>query len=412
MNAESLAKVYILTNGVHFTNAALIHADNVNAKRQNGVYNLPAYNLNIDRNKTILARPQELLIEGEDGYTVCSSAVAPVIGREYAILDCIDNELTIDTPRIPEIGRKVKSIKFVKKPNYYDYILKSGRSITRIISACGYDEMNVLQWHDCAISKTCSFCGINSVLKHAGREVDLLHALDAKKIKIADQWSLVKKHLLDETIEAINIAINDECYSKETHLILISGNLADHQLDEQARIYSDIAQKITSEFPRKFAEGIVAVTAPPNNTKLLWEMKESGIEIGVFNLEAYTPAAFSLHCPGKNRLGRDHYVETITKGVEVFGWGRSWCNFVLGLEPWSNLIEGCEVLAKNGITPGANILHHDHGARILIEPPSFNEAILFYSKLAKIYKKYGHVPYYCQLALRTSLANEAFYGRF
>ena len=42
MNAESLAKAYVLTHGVRFTQDALGFAAQVNAKRQNGVYNLPA----------------------------------------------------------------------------------------------------------------------------------------------------------------------------------------------------------------------------------------------------------------------------------------------------------------------------------------------------------------------------------
>ena len=42
MHAESLAKAYVLTHGVRFTEEALGFAAQVNAKRQNGVYNLPA----------------------------------------------------------------------------------------------------------------------------------------------------------------------------------------------------------------------------------------------------------------------------------------------------------------------------------------------------------------------------------
>lgn len=153
------------------------------------------------------------------------------------------------------------------------------------------------------------------------------------------------------------------------------------------------------------------MTAPPIDLRLLRLMRDHGIEVGVFNLEAFTPTAFSLHCPGKDRIGRNHYLATLVAGVEAFGWGRSWCNFVLGLESASDLLAGCEDLASRGITPGANVLHLDHGARLKEEPPSIEAVIAFYRDLAAIYRRYEHRPYYCQLALRTSLANEAFAGR-
>ncbi|HIA77488.1 MAG TPA: hypothetical protein EYO05_04770 [Gammaproteobacteria bacterium] len=176
-------------------------------------------------------------------------------------------------------------------------------------------------------------------------------------------------------------------------------------------IYSDIASVITSQHPGRFTEGAVAVTAPPNDLRLLKRMYESGIEVGVFNLEAFSPQAFAVHCPGKRAIGREHYLSALIEGVKVFGWGKSWCNFVLGLEPIDVLLAGCEELAAQGVTPGANVLHLDHGATLNCTPPTIEEVIYFFSGLADIYRKYDHRPYYCELALRTSLANEAFADR-
>ena len=248
--------------------------------------------------------------------------------------------------------------------------------------------------------------------KEAGREIDLVHALDWRRSNDAmAKWSTVRESVLSEITEAVDLAIEDECYREEIHLILISGNLADSQLDAQAEIYADVALSITSRYPGRFAEGAVAVTAPPNNLRLLTKMKDSGIDIGVFNLEAFSPAAFSEHCPGKQSIGRGHYLAALHQGVEVFGWGKSWCNFVLGLEPTNVLLAGCEELASKGVTPSANVLHLDHGATLKCDPPTLEDVVYFFSKLAAIYRNYDHRPYYCQRALRTSLANEAFADR-
>jgi hypothetical protein len=224
-------------------------------------------------------------------------------------------------------------------------------------------------------------------------------------------WSTVREAVLAEITESIGLAIGDDCYRDAIHLIIISGNLADHQLDAQARIYADVAGAITRRHPGRFAEGAVAVTAPPLDLGLLRVMRDGGIEVGVFNLEAFTPSAFARHCPGKDRIGRNHYLKTLEKGVEVFGWGRSWCNFVLGLEPAADLLSGCEELASQGVTPGANVLHRDHGASVMHDPPDLETVVNFYQGLAAICRRHKQRPYYCQLALRTSLANEAFAGR-
>lgn len=420
MRAESLAKAYVLTHGVRFTRDALLHAAEVNAKRQNMVYNcpaadpavgagtLPAVLPLIDR----LDRPQELFLVGDDGYKVCVSAVAPVAGREPAVVGCSDGRLTLATPSCPDAGEGLGGVEFVPQPAYYDRHTGSGRAVRRWVSACGYDEMNVWPWHDCAIGRACSFCGINTVQKQAGLGVDLLHALELRREPDPDRfWGAVRDAVLAEITEAVGLAINDECYRKEIHLILISGNLADHQLDTQARIYADIASAITDSYPARFAEGAVAVTAPPNDPALLATMRDAGIEVGVFNLEAFGPAAFAKHCPGKARIGRDRYLATLDRGVDAFGWGRSWCNFVLGLEPASDLLRGCEALATRGVTPGANLLHRDQGAVGCPQPPDLDTVIGFYRELAGIYRRHRHRPYYCQLALRTSLSNEAFAGR-
>jgi hypothetical protein len=425
MHAESLSKAHVLTHGVRFTPDALRLAGRVGAKRQNAVYNLPAADPAppaesrgrgrmpplppADR----LGRPQELFLTGKDGYTVCVSAVAPVPGRDPATVDCRGGRLTLATPSMPDAGQGLKRVEFVAQPAYYDRHTAGGRPVRRWVTACGYDELNVWPWHDCAIGRPCTFCGINAVQKEAGRDADLIHALDLRREPDADRlWLSVRDGVMAQITEAVGVVLGDDCYRDEAHLIIISGNLADQQLDAQARIYADIARGVTARHPGRFAEGAVAVTAPPLDLGLLRLMRDGGITVCVFNLEAFTPAAFARHCPGKHRIGRAHYLEALERGVEVFGRGRSWCNFVLGLEPAADLLSGCEGLASRGVTPGANVLHRDHGASAEHQPPDLETVINFYRELAAIYRRYEQRPYYyCQLALRTSLANEAFAGR-
>ncbi|HIA77489.1 MAG TPA: hypothetical protein EYO05_04775 [Gammaproteobacteria bacterium] len=220
MNTVSLVKAYVLTHGVQFSLGAMQHSRAVNAKRQNVVYNLPATGgvcsdsmaskrLAVATSTDELARPQELFLEGDDGYTVCVSAVAPVFGRAQAIVDFQDGGITIHTPSHPEMGAAIRRVEFVPQPEFYELKTSQGRAVTRWVSACGYDEMNVWPWHDCAISKTCTFCGINSVQKQAGREIDLVHALNWRKSDAMQQWINVRESVLAEISEAVDLAIDD-----------------------------------------------------------------------------------------------------------------------------------------------------------------------------------------------------------
>jgi hypothetical protein len=405
MKSETLAKAYVLTHGVTFSSTAIRHAQEVGAKGQNLVYNAPAA---IDSE----FRPQELLFVGDDGYSVCVSAVARVPGRQAAEIDLVDGVLSITTPGIEIPNLDEICISYVPEPSYYKSTTTTGRPLTRVVSACGTDELNVWPWHDCAIGRTCTFCGINKVQGLVGWETDPIHSLKWRaEPSVATSWAAMKEQTIEEVVEAVRVACDDPCYDEHLHLIMISGNLANHQLDDQARIYADIAQALRRHFSHRFTDGIIAVTAPPLDFSLLELMKDSGIDTIVLNLEAYTPEAFQRHCPGKASIGRDHYIHALERSVEVFGRGHSWCNFVLGLEATSALLDGCERLAELGISPGANVLHVDHGASIDLHAPSYGDVIGFYGRLAEICRRHDHRPYYCSKALRTSLANEAFDGR-
>ena len=207
------------------------------------------------------------------------------------------------------------------------------------------------------------------------------------------------------------MAIDDPCYAEHLHLILISGNLRNDELDAQAHIYADIAREINAKYRHHFTEGVVAVTAPPRNSEGLQLMKDSGVDTVVFNLEAWMPDNFASECPGKHEIGRDHYLSMLRESVQIFGWGNSWCNLVLGLDSMEDTIAGCEELAKQGITPSANVLHLDEGSRCTKQVPHAAEVARFFRQLSQIYQDHNLKPYYCQRALRTSLSNEAFAGR-
>ncbi len=392
---ESLLKGLILTHGVIFTNNALAFAQAVHAKRQNLVYNMPK--------GASKERPQELLLKNKnDGYETVVSCVSPTIQDSAVIIDYSDNGLSASIN-----GRFINGVEisFVKEPDYYQKRLLSGKLVKQLITACGYDELNILPWKGCAISHTCKFCGANTFIDNACINAIMI----SKKPTLWDEY---KATYLSELEEATKIAIQDECYQEHMHVILISGNLSNELLDLETIIFSEISQRIYPLIKENSTEGIVLVITPPSNTFLLRKLKSSGVSKVVFNFEAISRDGFREFCPGKNALGYDFFLERLYSSVSIWGKGNVWSNLVLGLEPNDVTLPLCQKMAENGIVFSANVLHIDQGNRLSCYPPSLEQVLEFYYNLELINQKQDFQPFYCSKALRTSLTNEAHANRF
>lgn len=393
----SRMKARVLAHGVTVTPAAQSYARRVGAKSLQRVYNAPA-----DARPDA---PQEILIADPDGFTVCAALVAPIPGREPLVLDTVDERLVLRLSGT--VIDTEAAIRYVPRPAYYATVLPSGQPITRVVSSCGATELNVWPWHDCAIGPLCRFCGINQVQRISGNG-DLLTArgIGAGNEEALHTW-------LADLQMAVKAAASDPTYDDELFPMIVSGNLPTPMLDRQAELYAVIAREMVPLLTgRTGSEGIVALTAPPADLALLAVQRDAGIGTMAINLEVYTEDAFRIECPGKDRIGRDVYHSALMASVDVFGHGRAWTNFVLGLEPMESLLVGCRVLASAGVTPGASVLHLDQGATIRSKtPPTFDELVWFYRALADIYREHGLRPYFSSRALRSSLANEAYLGR-
>lgn len=399
LSPETDLKAEILTRGVVFTPTAIDCAARMGAKGQNLVYNAPK--------GFARERPQELFLEGEDGYRTVVSCVSAHGKREPVTVDvAASGEL------VCRIGEQAASdrvkVNFVKQPEYYAQRLTSGDLAQKYISACGYDELNIIPWKGCLISSVCRFCGVNSVA--VKNPSDALHATHLRPGALG--WEAARASYLGNLSESIDLALQAECYSEHMHVILISGNLPDEQLDDQADIYCDIAAHIKDQVAPKSTEGIVAVITPPHDLGRLDKLKQAGVTIVVFNLEVGNDPWFSKYCPGKSALGRDFFIDRLKHAATVFGRGKSWTNFVLGLEPVDELLALCKELAGHGIVSSANVLHMDEGSRLDCDPPTKETVIRFFHGLAQINHRNGFEAFYCAKALRTSLSNEFQDGRW
>lgn len=394
ISKETFLKGYILTNGVFFTDAALSYALQKNAKKQNQVYNMPI--------TSTYDRPQELLLRNvKDKYETVVSCVAPHDVSKAVIIDLDKGYLSarIQGNLVDEL-----EIEYVAEPAYYQKKLSSGAYVKQYISACGLDELNILPWKGCAISQMCKFCGANSFI-----EKNTLNAFSLSEHP--ELWAKHEGTYLAELEEAMQIAQTDECYKEHMHVILIAGNLRNHLLNFESEIFIKIAQKIRTFVDHKASEGIVLVISPPDDITYLKQMKAAGISKVVFNLEAITRQGFSEFCPGKDSLGYDYFIHRLEESIKIFGFGNVWSNLVLGLESNEKVLPLCKKMAEKGIVLSANVLHLDKGNQITRPVPAFEDVVTFFYELEQINRYYGHLPFYCSKALRTSLSNEAHDGR-
>ncbi|MDD9199150.1 radical SAM protein [Aliivibrio sp. S2MY1] len=399
LKPETNVKAEILTRGVVFTQAALERSMKDNAKGQNMVYNAPLGGE--------VGRPQELFLQGHDGYiTVVSCVSAHHFTSPVKVDVTTQGELAcfIDD----ECMTNEVQVSFVPQPDYYFKKLANGDFVKKYISACGYDELNIIPWKGCFISKACKFCGVNIVATQ--NDTNSMHAFNLSRYE--SLWDESKEEYLANLSDSIEYALQSECYSEHMHVIIISGNLSDKMLDKQSDIYCDIVSHIKDQIKDKTTEGVIAVITPPKDDARLQKLKDAGVEIVVFNLEVGNEPWFSKYCPGKSHLGRDFFIDKLKQAVKVFGRGKAWTNFVLGLEPIEPLLELCDELASHGIVSSANVLHLDEGNRLDCKPPSKEDVVTFFYQLSEINKKYGFDAFYCSKALRTSLSNEMHDGRF
>lgn len=388
---ETYLKVLILSRGIVFSDNALKVAAFEKAKGQNLVYNMP---LNASK-----SRPQELIIKNTtDLYEVVVSCVASNSISAPILLD-VDEKgsllAVVDGEKLENI-----EIHFVEEPDYYSRMLSNGDMVKKYVSACGLDELNIIPWKGCAISRSCRFCGINNFV--------IPDELSAHKIsENKNGWNQVSEAYLNNLEEAIIIAKQSECYKEHAHIILIAGNLNNENLDFEAEVFAQITERIAPIVNDISEEGVVVVITPPNNMEYIDRLKKSGVEKVVFNLEAITESGFEKYCPGKNDLGYQFFVDRLKYAINIFGNGNVWTNLVFGLEKKELVLEKCESLAKEGIVISANVLHLDKGNTLDCNVPMTNDVIDFFYKLEQINAREGFVPFYCAKALRTSLSNEA-----
>jgi hypothetical protein len=220
---------------------------------------------------------------------------------------------------------------FDKSPKYYHLNTSDGtpmRSVARSRSL-RYGEGFVLVGYSevCALGKGegCLFCNINTTISRFG---------DAE----GHVWKNPK--LIAETLKA--------AYDEGFDSFVITGGFFPGR--KELDYYVDVARLIREETGLDDFNG-TAVIGAPSDLNIFEHYKEAGFRSVAIHPEVWGERFFNAICPGKARLcgGFDVYKQAIDHALAIFGKGRVRSQFVAGLQPKSQLLEGLEELAGKGV---------------------------------------------------------------
>ena len=327
--------------------------------------------------------PAEIMLPGE---IVVATHIRP---NSHLCLEVKNNK-----PIMIENGNKISDVDFIDRPKIWSKTTKSGINMKKIANFYGRDCLNFNIYSGCEFwdkGLPCKFCSVKPTQLRYG-EVEI-------------------KKTVKDISEVAKLAFKIE--DKINFVIVTGGSYldGDREINEVIPVLNEIRGAIPESW-KGIIRGNVALMAPQNIEKID-ELMATGIEHPSFNLEVWGRRYFNYMCPGKARYrGLDHILETYKYGVEKYGRGKFWVNFVGGLNSLDALKNGFSYVAKLGVVPGANIFHPDVGSILgkKRKSPSPEYIVQLFRHAAKLYHKYDYLPFFDEKCLRNSIANEAYLG--
>lgn len=374
-------KLKLLLNGIRIEDDALSGVGRIYKEYQYG-YN----DSNWVKQSPKQVIPSEIVLPGK-------IVVAPHLrpNSPYIIKKDGENLYIVNT-----IKNEIESIvEYLQRPEIWDRKLSNGASVKEYLNIYGADCLNLFVVADCDFWREgipCVFCSL--------QPTQLLHN------------EVVKFKSLEKIEEAVSIAFED--VSSFKWMIITGGSLKDREME--VKRYCDVLNTIKKYIPPSWNNRIKGNVAllPTNKEKHLEELFKTGIEHPSFNLEVWNKNRFVDYCKGKEKYASfDCLIDAYKKAVKLWGEGNVWCNFVGGISPIDDLVQGFYYMADMGVVPGANIFHLDPqaiGVKMGLKEPDEEYIMQMYSALSDIYTKYGYKPFFNESVLRNSLSNEKYNG--
>jgi hypothetical protein len=229
-------------------------------------------------------------------------------------------------------GEPLAKVYFDKTPGYYNLKTSDGVSMRLVCQSrtlrYGEGVVSVAYSDECSLNEKgndCLFCNINVTKSRFGE-------LEGHKWKNPRQIAETVKAAFDEGFDHFNI----------------TGGFVPER--RELEYYIDVAEAIQDETGLGDFNG-TAVIGAPSDIGVLDKYKDAGYRTVAIHPEVWGESFFNAICPGKaDTSGGFHvYMDAIDYALEIFGKGRVRTQFVAGLQPKAQVIDGLEVLAAKGV---------------------------------------------------------------
>ncbi len=229
---------------------------------------------------------------------------------------------------------RLTRISFDRTPDYYNKNTTDGVSMRTVCQSGNLDYgegvVFVAYSEECSLidkGHDCLFCNINATKKRFS-ELE------------GHQWKYPKQ--IGETVKAAF----DEGYD---HFNITGGFVPERR---ELEYYLDVAEAIQKETGFEDFNG-TAVIGAPADISILEQYKQAGYRTVAIHPEVWGKDFFQAICPGKAETGGgyENYLRAIDYAIEIFGRGKVRTQFVAGLQPKEDVIEGLEILAEKGAIP-------------------------------------------------------------
>ncbi|MBO4330624.1 MAG: hypothetical protein J5827_00960 [Oscillospiraceae bacterium] len=136
---------------------------------------------------------------------------------------------------------------------------------------------------------------------------------------------------------------------------------------------------------------------PPERHDVIDRYFEMGASRIACSLEVWDDRLGESITPGKRLFTtKQRHLDALTYIAEKYGPGKSFSNFIIGLEPFESLREGATYLAERGVIPSASIwMPFGKPVNGSMKPASLEYFRKVKDMLAELYVKYGLEPSGC-----------------
>lgn len=401
-------KALILENGVRFDDPRLFNSipDIEQYKVKKRQLKPVARDLTVyDESKDPSLIPAELIIRHAQHASIVKLGYrenSPIgIGIDDNNIVLYDDKTHEEIPLNAELVKRYQALDH-KMPESID---PGQRPVSDVVDVVGLDRLSVITFDGCwnwNKGTPCRFCDLNPKSSDYGSVKAMTNLLREFDQNIDRWWGDSKDGYLKALKYGFGYLLGHEVIKPHRHLLIMSGNLP--KSDKTWDIAQTVIDNLNEVEPVDQFDNYLNICPHPDIDHLK-KVKATGIKQVQYNLEVVGEDVFSQMCPGK--LDYNSFRNRLLEAVGVMGFGNVRSNFVLGLQPVEQLLEGVAALAEKGIVADYSIFQPKRGTPLEEYPsPTMDDIVYFTTQLVNIYRHYNFQGIYCNVSSRSSIMNE------